>query len=457
MIDETTRSAILEVRAEAARQGINATFLVHKERSHLMRIGNSSVSLNTSEDLVRLDVSVTAARCQGSHTRLGRISGPPDVREALRAAVEKAEASVPKDYEPLSDIVESPIHERDQYDEGVAEMDPAVKANAYREMIDAIGDHYNYSGSWSSGATEIFLVTSLSEAEAWHLGTDQQLTVVLKHPVAGWELRAVQSGWRTSDVRIGPCVGELQRLLRVYENAEAEKLNPGKYTVLLGAEAVADIVSMASWSGLTGRSWEERQGWTAGTRIGNDLLGANVSLVDDPEQDQTYRFGFDRCGRTRRPLRLVDRGALSGLMYDAGTAAKYGREPTGHDLQSISLTMEPGDGPADPVAAVADRDRVVYIPALHYTNMPNRSEGVFTGSSRFNAVLVESGRVTRPVFSSRVTDQFADVFSNISVLGSVCQRVDQSNTYGRRSPRASSVPAYAVVEGVSITDCADSF
>jgi predicted Zn-dependent protease len=119
--------------------------------------------------------------------------------------------------------------------------------------------------------------------------------------------------------------------------------------------------------------------------------------------------------------------------------------------------MSPGDGPASLLEAVKGKGRVLYIPALHYMNIPNRSKGIFTASSRFSAVLIEDGRIVQPIFSSRITDSFQNVLRNVSVISSLVESVNLSNTYGRRAPFAMGVPTYMIAEDVKITDCADSF
>jgi predicted Zn-dependent protease len=119
--------------------------------------------------------------------------------------------------------------------------------------------------------------------------------------------------------------------------------------------------------------------------------------------------------------------------------------------------MQPGSGPADFLEAVEGIDRVLYIPAIHYMNIPNMSKGIFTGSSRFSAVLVEKGKIVSPIFSSRITDQFDNIFGNVLEISSKTTSVNTSNTYGRRNPSAVSVPTWMLVDDVKITDCADSF
>ncbi len=457
MLEAEVRSILTAVRDSAAEKGITATISLHREKSHLMRIGNNSVSLNTSETLTRLDVEVTNGRRQGTHTHLGQIESAAVVQRALDTAVQKAQVAKEKDYEPLVAAVEENIDESMQYDEALAILDPLVKADAYGTIIRDVGESYNYSGSWSSGVTEQYVVTTANANEAWHLGTDQRFNAVLKHADRRWELSHTETGWRASDFSVSETVEHFKSLLPVFEGKGGFYVKPADYTVLFGSEAIAGILGMAMYTGLTGRAWEEKLGWTAHNKPGDLILGRNVTLVDDPGNDNTFRFGFDSNGRMRERMPLVESGALVRLMYDASTAAKYGKEATGHDTGSTSLVMSPGDGPADPLEATRGMGRVLYIPALHYMHIPNRSEGVFTGSSRFNAVLVEDGRIVQPIFSSRITDTFRNVLSNVKVISREAVSVNESDTYSRRAPVAMSVPSYMIAEGVKITDCADSF
>ncbi len=455
MLDETTRDAILRVRDEAADKGIDAFFVMHREKSHLMRIGNNSVSLNTSVDLTRLDVEVIDGRREGSYTVMGDITGPESVRSALDAAVEKASLSAPKDYDPISPAVQGNAEEMLQYDEALEEMDSRDKAVVYREIIEGSGKGLNHSGSWSSGSTEVLLACTGNGNLAWRIGTDQQFSCVLKHPKEKWELASFQTGWRAGDVKAGDTLAAFDRLLPVYKKP-GFRVEPGEYTVIFGSQALAEIVGMALGTGFGGRGYEEGMNWTCGSGVGDRILSEKVTLVDDPDDNDTFRFGFDMAGMTRSRFPLVERGVMKSLLYDLATAARYGRRPTPHH-GSVSVVMAPGDGPECPLEAVKKMGRVLFIPALHYTHIPNRSKGIFTGSSRFSAVLVEDGEMVRPIFSSRITDTFQNVLGNIAALAPWRASVNGSSTYGRRMPEAASVPGYMVSTGVRISDCAESF
>ncbi len=448
---------ISAVRSRAAARGVTATFIMHCENSHLMRIGNNSVSLNTSEVLTRLDIEVVNGRRTGVHTQMGDVTSEEYIEKALQIAINKAEVASEKAYQPIPDKVEIAISEDCQYDKALETVDPAFKADAYKRIIKEVGSSYNFSGSWSSGSVELFIVSTANDLSVRHLGTDQSFNVVLKHPDKKWELRQGATGWRLADFDVAAIIRNFKELLPVYENHQGTQIEPGEYNVALGADAVAEVLEMACYTGFFGRSYEEKQGWTSKFQMGDKVLGDNVTIIDEPANEKTYRFGFDHSGKRRQTWPVIKNGKLQNLMYDSSTAAKYGRPLTGHSSGSLSITMQTGSDAENLLEAVKGMGKVLYIPALHYLNIPNASKGIFTGSSRFNAVLIENGKVIGPIFSSRITDSFQNVLGNVVRISKEAESVNLSNTYGRRAPVAFSVPGYLVAERVKITDCAESF
>jgi PmbA protein len=456
MLDARTREILLEVRSGAEKRGLRASLALHREQSHLMRIGNNSVSLNTSENLTRLDVRVVDGRREGTHTRMGEIVTRGDVEEALEIAVVKSGVATPKDYDPILAEVEEDVDQESQFDPALASLDPAVKAGVYSEVIEGAGNAFNFSGSWSSGVTELYLVSTAGPREAHHKSTDQLFTVVLKHPDQKWELHNEQTGWKAGDVSPAPALAHFRSYGELYARERGVRTEPGEYTVILGPSALAELAAMAVWTGCGGRMYEEKMAWTTGFGIGDSVLGSDITIVDDPASDLTFMYGFDMGGKRRRRFPLFEQGRLAGLTYDMNTAARYGRKPTGHEIEP-SLVIGPGSGPESALEAARGRGRVLYIPALHYMNLPNASKGIFTGSSRFSAVALDDGAVSAPMFSTRITDSFQNIFGNVAAISPVPVSVNGSNTYGRRSPVATSSPSYALVEKVKITDCAESF
>ncbi|NOR44339.1 MAG: hypothetical protein GQ534_02045 [Candidatus Delongbacteria bacterium] len=457
MINSKTKDIILKVRDIAEEKKIVATFSLHYENSHLMRIGNNSVSLSTSEELTRLDINVTIGLKQGSHTEMGEIRSIEQVEKCLNIAYEKAKVSKENDYTPIEDEVEETSEENTQFDKNFEGLSPAFKADSYSKIFNEVGNDYNYSGSWSSGTTEQFIVTTKNNNSAYHIGTDQIFTIVLKHPKKSWEITVSQTGWKKDDFDLDSVIKELKMYVDYYEHLPSNKIEIKDYTVVLGPQALAELIQMAMFTGLWGRRYEEKQAWTSENSIGDKILGENITILDDPLNDNTFKIGFDMSGQKRIMRELVKNGNLSSLMYDSTTAAKFKKKKTGHDSRSYNFVLETGTGVECPIDAVKDYEEVLYIPALHYINLPNISKGIFTGSSRFNALLIRKGEVIGPIFSSRITDTFQNVFGNVEKISKLAVSVNISDTYARRAPTAFSVPNYVVCKGVKITDCAESF
>jgi predicted Zn-dependent protease len=454
MMNQKLRNMITEARDMAVARNIKTSINFHHENSHLMRIGNNSVSLNTSEELTRIDIEVIKGRRKGTHTLLGQLSSAEKLFEMILMVSEKTDKSAEMDYQPVLTEIEKSVEFDSQYDEDLELLDPAEKERIYSAIIKSVGAGYNYSGSWSSGSTETFLVTTANSNSVWHKATDQQFTCVLKNPEKMWELASWQTGWRAFEVTALNTIRDFKNLLPVYEGNPGFKVDPGHYKVVLGSQAIADILEMSIGTGCDGRTWEMKMGWTAEKQIGDEILHSSVTILDDPWNNQVFSDPVSDSGMLTKTLPMVEKGKFAGLMYDRNTASKYSRKATPN---AGCFAMEPGDAPADFLEAVKDLDRVLFIPAIHYTNMPNMSKGIFTGSSRFSAVLVEKGKIVCPIFSTRITDQFDTIFGKVLAIASQTVSVNTSNTYGRRSPSAVSVPLWILVDDVKITDCADSF
>lgn len=448
------RKMVMEARDRAAESGMEASIEMHHENSHLMRIGNSSVSLNTSEELTRFDIEVISGRRRGTHTILGEVNSAEELFRIMQEVAEKAQCSGEMDYAPVLPVITRTLDQTAQYDPELERLDPSVKEEVYSGIIRSCGGEYDYSGAWSSGSVETFVVTTASGNSCRTLLTDQQFTCVLKHPVKKWELAHWQTGWKAGSVTAGRTVENFSSLLPVYQGHEGFRVEPGRYKVVFGSQALGELAGMAVWTGCHGRAWEMGTAWTSSKKPGDRVFHDSITVLDDPSCENVFSSPMSDSGMPSKTVPMISGGRLSSLMYDRNTASKYGKEPTPN---AGCLSMLPGEGPADLSEALKDHEMVLYIPAIHYMNLPNMSRGIFTGSSRFSAVLIRNGRVASPIFSSRITDSFERVFGNVLGMSRETVSVNTSNTYGRRNPSALSVPSWMLVDDVKITDCADSF
>ena len=446
------------IRDKAAANGINASFDLHIEKSHLMRIGNSSVSLNTSEHLSRLCIEVINGNKTGYHTQMGSITSPEYVEKALNIAIEKAKNAFESNYTQFQPGPTEDIEKSNQFDPELENLDSEYKVNFFKKVIETVGNKYSYSGSWSSGSVERFLISTKNKHEAWHLGTDQQFIMVLQHPTKKWELKSALSGWRLKDFKAEDAINYFNSLLPVYENNEGYKVKPGSYTVAFGPGAISELLFASTEIAFNGQAFEDKISWLCNNKIGDKIAQDFISLYDNPDSDLVFGLNFDEAGTSRKKFPLVENGIFKGVMYDIATAAKFKKELTGHSLDSVNnVVLMPGKDSPDILEATKDLGQVIYIPDIHYVGIVSPTKGILTGSSRYNAVLIEDGKMVAPLFSCRITERIGKIFNNILKMSSEEISFNLSNTYEKRTPFALGMPSYIIAKDVMLTDSSDSF
>lgn len=459
MLEPRLRDLLRTVRDRARAEGVNAEFFFHRERSSLIRLGNSAIALSTSEELTRFGVSVQEGRRTGSYAVTADLLSGAQLEEILNRARRNCAASPERSYQPIFGVVEENVDDSTGFDPALAALSPQEKADTCARVLGALKPrgHYGFSGSWTSGSTEAYVSSTANDHECYRRLTDSRLVLVLKEQERQWELSVEAGGRDVASVSADEILGRFEALLPLYEANAGYQTPLGRQRVLFGEQAVAELAQLALWGGFYGRSWIENRAFTSGKEFGAPLFSPQITLVDDPTDAHVFGMPFDFKGRRRRRFPLVEGGLFRGVVVDSDTAARYGRQPTGHDVGALDLALAPGDGPASLEAGLALAGDAIYIPHLHYVHMPDPSVGQFTGSSRFNALRVEGGAFTAPLLSTRLTDTIPNVLSHVVAVSSRPVMVNITATYGQRAPEAVSVPEYLLCDNVRVSDVADSF
>lgn len=195
-------------------------------------------------------------------------------------------------------------------------------------------------------------------------------------------------------------------------------LPTGAYDVVLEPAGVAELLEWLAMTTFGAKELAEGTSLAAGRR-GEQVLGEQVTIAEDPLRDDDDAFGapFDREGTRTSRVPLVARGVSVGALYDRAWAARAGTTSTGNapprtgwpeGPQASTLRME-GGAHADVAALIADVERGLYVGKLHYVNgllEPRRA--VMTGLTRDGTFLIEDGRITRAVTTMRFSDSIAE-------------------------------------------------
>lgn len=458
---ELIKELVHDLITYARAQGITAEFWVHAEHSTLVRLANSAISLNTSEDLCQ----VTVTACRGNARGTCSVMAPPNERERLYAAVHTADeiarhatpTTYPRTLKPIAPLPDDdagfdpPLHQLTA-DQKLAYLEAAV--------VGVESPQERIAGMLSSGAVWEAAGNTLSDTVVFHALTDAAVALVVSHTDARWELQSTQSATSVSELQPPRVREELSLLLAQYHAAPAQPLPLGRYDVIFGREAIAELLMMCCWLGFNGGNCRRRRTFLTENDLGKQVFSEAVNIVDDPTQRATFPYAFDVHGVARKPFPFVSRGVFTAFFWDRDSADEFGQAETGHSVPAFSLTLAPGTAPvrtlAELLAMPRDRD-LLYIPTLHYMNVVHETEGIITCCSRFGALLLcRDGRLIVP-YNVRMTEKLSHIFGNIAWLSREQVAVNVSSTYGLRTPTACLVPSFICVGGVSITHANTSF
>ncbi len=455
-------SLLRTLRQAALDRGLKATIHYHEEDSFLMRFANSAISLNTNERLVRLDFKAFDGR---KTAQVASIVDPTDldgVKQSLDRLAEMLPHAQPLTYDPTFPVYQKDIVDERSYDPALAALTNQERLEYFNTLAKGLeSEDVKLSGIFSNGVTTVAQISTASEHTQFFRSSDAQITAVLSSESLKWEINAEQSAQKKSDLDAVSLHEDLTLLLQNYQQDAAVKLPVGKYTVVLGPAATAELVGMMAMYGMTGAALKQGYSFLTEADQGRRIFSEKFSVTDDPEAVELYAEKADQYGLERKPFALVSNGKFGGFVWDQDTADEFGQKPTGHSINHPSLVVNGGTGEvaslAELIAMEKDED-LLYIPYIHYMNMVNPSEGTITGSSRFGALYLKKDGSVEVPFNVRLTQRFVDFFGdNLCWLSREQVVYNVSSSYDRRNPTALKVPRFVCVKGIEISHSNPSY
>jgi PmbA protein len=440
VLKEAPAALELAERACRAARADEADAVVHRERSGFARFAASTVHQPTLVE----DESVTLRVVRDG--RIGTVSTNRTDDEGLRDAARRAEAAAdnaPRDaaFPGLADP--EPVPDVEGFDEATAALSPEEQAARAWAAIEAAPRHELF-GYFTSGVTELAVASTTGVAVSQTLTDATALALAAGDGESGY---ADACSWRAGDIDPGEVAGEA--VTKAERTRGAREVGAATYRAVLEPYAFGELVWYFGFSSLGSLAFLEGRSYLSG-RIGEQIFDPQVTIADDALDGRGLPKAFDFEGVPKRPVPVVEAGVARDVVWDRRTAHRAGRESTGHSLTApaqahgaipFNLAVQPGDLSREELA-----DRVgdgLWVTRLHYVNLVDVREGVFTGMTRDGTFLVEDGRVTKPLVNLRFTTSFPALAQAILGLSSERKLVNQSDFYGERYPYAVLVPAVA--------------
>lgn len=388
--------------------------LVTADEARLTRFANSEIHQNVAESNVQVNLRVVVGR------RVGVASSNRVDEGGLRRLADNASA-IARNSEELADwggLPEpTPIRDIPQaFAAGTAGSTPELRAEAVRAVIaaaDAAGV-VSY-GSFSTAAEVLAVANSKGIRAAQRRTTSELLTVAMAPDGgSGYASTAAVDATTIDAAAIGREAAEKAR-----STANPVSVEPGDWPVVLEEHAVVDILSMLGYVGFSALAVQEERSFSEpGRRVGSEL----VTIVDDGMDPETMPMAFDYEGVAKQMVSLIERGICRDVVYDAQTAARAGRDSTGHGLPApnpygpfpLNMSMVAGGTPRDEL--ISSLERGLLVTRFHYTNPVHPKLAIVTGMTRDGTFLVEDGKIVGPVRNLRFTQSYLDALARTSAV-----------------------------------------
>ncbi|HUF26573.1 MAG TPA: TldD/PmbA family protein [Gemmatimonadaceae bacterium] len=377
--------------------------------------GNTRFAVNqisTAGDNFNTTVTVRA--------RVGRRIGSSTTNrlddDALRAAVGTAERLArlsPEDPEFVSELGPQTYPSASAWSDATASLEPTTRAAAVRTISEPARGAELQSTGYLEARAGSFCVANTRGLFAWGRDTSLALTTTVRTP------DGTGSGWAGAShfdwSRIDPAALGARAIEKARRSVEPAAVEPQRYTVVLEPTAVGNLVqlimgAMNARAAAEGRSFFTRAG--GGTKLGERVVDARVSLVSDPHDPEGPVVPFTGEGLPLARTVWIDNGVVRNLAYDRYWAEREGRAP-----QPTMGTFRMSGGDASLEDLIRSTERGLLVTRFWYIRSVDPRTILYTGLTRDGTFLIENGRVTRPVKNLRFNESPIFMLNNLEAMG----------------------------------------
>jgi len=416
LLPERELRGIVDTVLRLARSlGVEETEVhVDETISALTRFANNAIHQNVAERGVNVSVR-TAVDGRTARATTNRAD-----EDSLRAAIESSlslEHSQPKNPRLLAPPGKQRYRAINRFIKQTAALTPEDRARAVRRACDlAVKRGQTAAGIFSSAQTQNVVGNSRGLFAAYR-DTHAVFSITMQEgSAASWAKENAVNVSHIDPQKLAERASE-----KAHQAVEPRELAPGRYTVILEPAAVLDLVGFLFYDFAATALQDKRSCFNE--RIGKQVFGKNISIVDDVYHPLQLGAPFDGEGMPRKRVLLVDRGVPKNLVYSRASAKAARKTPTGHGFM---LPNEYGEAPMNLVFSggessleemIASTDRGLLVTRLWYIREVDPYEKIMTGMTRDGLFLVEKGRVTSAVRNFRFNQSILEMLRNVELLG----------------------------------------
>jgi PmbA protein len=381
----------------------------------LTRFANSGIHQNVAE--TNAEVRVRAVVGKRTGVAVSNRLEPDALAQTLETATAIARLQ-PENPDFPGLTPPQPVEPLHAYAEATAAYTPEQRARAVKVVCDlAVERGLVASGAFSTSSTEIAVASSLG-LFAYDAGTRARFTtVVMSDDSSGYAERAAV------DVQAIDAEALAREAVdKAVRSRNPVPVEPGEYRVVLQPYAVEEMLSYLAYIGLGALAVQEGRSFLVG-RFGEQLAAPSVDLWDDGRDPRGLPLAFDFEGVQKQHVDFFEHGVARDVVYDRETAARAGRESTGHALPApntagpLPTNLFLGAGDASDADLLAGVERGIWVTRFWYVNVVHPTQTILTGMTRDGTFLIERGEIAQPIRNLRFTTSVLDALASVERIG----------------------------------------
>lgn len=388
--------------------------------------GNIRFALNnvsTSGVISNTDLSVRVA--------FGKRVGSASINEfsdaALARVVKRAEdlaRLAPENPEFMPAVQRQTYRATDTFSAATAAITPEDRAEVARASIAPCKAQGLIAAGFLNDSQSFVAFANSNGNFGYQRATDMDYTCTVRTEDgrgSGWVARNLQdaSGFNVdSDIQVA--------MRKASASADAQALEPGKYTVILEPAAAAGLISFMfnffdARSADEGRSFLSKAG--GGNKIGEQVFDPRVNVYADPRHPEAPALPWDGDGLPRDRFVMIENGVVTNLRSSRYWAEKQGRPAM---AQPGNLIMEGGTKSTSDL--VRETQRGILVTRTWYIRMVDPQTVLLTGLTRDGTFYIENGELKYPLKNFRFNESPVIMLNNIDELGRSVRMGDGGST-----------------------------
>lgn len=382
---------------------------------HLTRFANNEVHQNVAETNLEVRVRVALGKSVGVAT--GNSLEMDALQKVVDSAIRLAQAQPENEQWPGLPEPDTNFQDVPGFEPDTASASPRIRASAVERVTRPAHEAGCVaSGALSTSAYELSVANS-KDLFVYYPWTVADFVTVIMSPSGSGYAAATHKDINRIDTG---ALGE-EAIRTAVASQNPINVEPGEWDVVLDSYAVADMVRFLGTLGLNGAALEEQRSFASG-RMGEQVTGENVTLVDNALDPETVPMPIDYEGLPRQKVMLVQNGVVKNVVWDHFWATRAGTRSTGHALPAPNswgpmpdrIQMAAGNTPRDEL--IKGMKRGLFVTRFNYTRVVHPVKTIVTGLTRDGTFLVENGEIVGPVKNLRFTESYLDAFNRIEAI-----------------------------------------